>query len=282
MLSALTPLVAIDAVAVDTETTGLDPATARIVQIAGIRILKGRVGGESFATLIDPGVPIPARATAIHGIDAARLAGAPAFAGAWADFAAFAGDAILVGHHIGFDLAVIGRECRDALIAFAPPRALDTALLAAVVQPGLPETSIEALAAWLGVDVVGRHSAEGDALTAARIFVALVPHLRKRGIRTLGEAEAACRSVAAAMAAAGRASPDLPPAARIGGAARPGRCIRLQPPLPRPDVGAAADHRRGTALVGGRGRHGEGSHQFALRRRGGGTAAATASSPSAT
>ena len=244
MLSALAPLVAIDAVAVDTETTGLDPATARIVQIAGIRILKGRVGGESFATLIDPGVPIPARATAIHGIDAARLAGAPAFAGAWADFGAFAGDAILVGHHIGFDLAVIGRECRDALLAFTPPRALDTALLAAVVQPGLPGTSIEALAAWLGVDVVGRHSAEGDALTAARIFVALVPHLRKRGIRTLGEAEAACRSVAAAMAAAGHASPDLPsaaafpaPLARVDAFAFSHRCRDLMSAPPRTIAG---------------------------------------------
>lgn len=211
MAAGETPLVALDAVAIDTETTGLDPATARIVQIACVRINNGRIIDERYATLVDPGIAIPASSTAIHGIDAARVRGAPLFADALTDLMEFIGNRHLVGHHIGFDLAVLERESRLAGQAFAPPAAIDTALLAAAVEPGLPASSLEALAGWLGVEVAGRHSADGDALTAARVFVALVPHLRKRSIRTLGEAHAACRTIADAMAAAGHPAPRAPP-----------------------------------------------------------------------
>ena len=61
-----TPL---NAVVIDTETTGLDPAEARIVEFAAIRILGGRLSDEMFRSLVSPGVSIPAAATSIHHID---------------------------------------------------------------------------------------------------------------------------------------------------------------------------------------------------------------------
>ncbi len=64
-----------------------------------------------------------------------------------------------------------------------------------MAEPNLAGFTLEQLGAWLGVEMSGRHSALGDAVTTARIFTALVPKLRARGIRTLGEAVQACRAL---------------------------------------------------------------------------------------
>src|SRR5262245_35381222 len=195
-----TPLIALDAVVIDTETTGLDPAEARIVEIAAIRIVVGRLSAdEIFQSLVSPGVSIPATATAIHHIDDAKVAEAPSFAKVWPALVDFIGEAVVIGHNIGFDLAVLERECRRAGLAYRQTRALDTRLLAEIIEPTLAAYTIESLATWLGVRGGERHSAKGDATTTARIFAVLAPRLRDGGIRTLGEATFACRALTAAL-----------------------------------------------------------------------------------
>jgi len=195
-ISNATPLVALDAVVFDSETTGLHPAKARIVEIAAVRMVGGRMkADDSFRCLVRPGEPIPAAATAVHHIDAATVEGAPAFARVWPELATFIGGGVLIGHTLGFDLAVLKRECERAGLPFAQPRTLDTRLLAQVAEPHLASFTLEALASWLGVEIEDRHSALGDALATARIFSALVPKLRDSGIRTLGEAMQACRAL---------------------------------------------------------------------------------------
>jgi CBS domain-containing protein len=192
-MSGATPLAALEAVAVDTETTGLDTAKARVVQLAGVAIALGAPHAQqAFSTLVDPEIPIPAAATAIHGIGDETVRGAPRFAEALARFQEFRGERLLIGHSIGFDLAVIEHEARRAGIAWEKPRSLCVRLLGAIANPRLPEGSLEALAAWLGVAVSNRHTAPGDALAAAGIFVALAPRLAARGIHTLAQAERAC------------------------------------------------------------------------------------------
>src|SRR5262245_36303898 len=190
-----TPLIALDAVVIDTETTGLDPAEARIVEIAAIRIVGGRLSDETFRSLVSPGVSIPPAATAIHHIDDAKVAGALRFADVWPALVDFIGRAVVIGHNIGFDLAVLDRECKRADLVYRHPRALDTRLLTEIIEPTLAAYTIESLATWLGIQSIERHSAKGDAITTARIFAALVPKLRGRGIRTVGEAILACRAL---------------------------------------------------------------------------------------
>lgn len=192
-LSSATPLIALDAVVVDTETTGLDPAKARLVEIGAVRIARGRRdGAPPFRRLVHPGVPIPTAAARVHGIDDATLAGAPAFADIWPEFVRYVGDALVIGHSVGFDLAVLKRECERAEIAWTRPRTLDTRLLAEVAEPELAGYSLDELASWLGVEVADRHSALADAGMTAQVFTALLPKLRQGGIRTLGEAMRAC------------------------------------------------------------------------------------------
>ncbi|RAI46008.1 DUF294 nucleotidyltransferase-like domain-containing protein [Rhodoplanes roseus] len=212
-----TPLMVLEAVAIDTETTGLDPRKAWTVELAAVRVAGGRVMSEPvFRRLVRPPEAIPRAAAAIHGIDDTTVAAAPPFAAVWPDYAAFMdGGAVVIGHAVGFDLAVLRRECERAGIAWTRPRTLDTLLLAEVAQPDLAEYSLDSLAAWLGIEIQGRHSGLGDARACAQLFLALVPRLRDRGIRTLAEAEQACRTLTEVLDQhhrAGWVEPVEPPA----------------------------------------------------------------------
>jgi CBS domain-containing protein len=205
-VTGTTPLIALDAVAIDTETTGLDTARARIVQIGGIGIAAGRlVPDPTLETLVAPDVAIPSASSDIHGVTDAMVRDAPDFATAWAELLAFAHGRILIGHSIGFDLAVLEREVRRAGLAWKKPRSLCVRLLAAAAEPNLPDYSLETLADWLDISIAGRHSALGDATAAANIFLALLPKLHDRNIRTLAEAERACLSQTTELDSARRA-----------------------------------------------------------------------------
>ncbi len=198
--SNATPMMALDAVILDIETTGLDPAKARALEIGAVRLIRGQLDpSASFRHLVRPDTPVPADTVRIHGIDEAVLSDARPFAEVWPELADFVGDAVVIGQSIGFDLAVLKRECERAGLAWVPPHTLDTRLLAEVAEPELADYSLDALAAWLGVEVTDRHSALGDARIAGRVFVALVPKLREGRIRTLGEATQACRTLTAVL-----------------------------------------------------------------------------------
>jgi DNA polymerase-3 subunit epsilon/CBS domain-containing protein len=129
---------------------------------------------------------------AVHGIRDEDVATAPAFADVWRQFETWRAGRLVIGHSLGFDFAVAQRACKRAGLPWRQPRALDVRLLAEACAPQLAGYEVEMLAAWLGVPVEKRHSAVGDALTAARIFLAMVPALREAGIRTVAEAERAC------------------------------------------------------------------------------------------
>jgi DNA polymerase-3 subunit epsilon/CBS domain-containing protein len=184
-------------VAVDTETTGLDARTARLVQVAALPLAGGRMRPEDrFERLVNPGGPIPKDAVAVHGITDAKVAGAPAFAEIAGNLEAYVGRAVLIGYAVAYDLAILEREYRLAGRPAPGFRALDVRTLARLAAPALADYSLESLCEWLDVKLRGRHSALGDAQAAGEIFLSLIPLLRAKDIRTLAEAEAACRALA--------------------------------------------------------------------------------------
>jgi DNA polymerase-3 subunit epsilon/CBS domain-containing protein len=138
--------------------------------------------------LVDPGIPVPAEATRIHGLGARGLAGAPRFGEVAADLIAALEGRVVIGHHVGFDLAILRHEAARAGVKWRDPRFLDVGLLAAALEPSLPDQGLETIARFLGVPVEGRHSAMGDALIAARAFAQLLARLRAANVHTLGEA----------------------------------------------------------------------------------------------
>jgi signal-transduction protein with cAMP-binding, CBS, and nucleotidyltransferase domain/DNA polymerase III epsilon subunit-like protein len=196
-----TPLIDLAAVALDTESTGLDVRADRIVQIGAVRLRGAAVhDDETFEALLDPGVPIPAVATRIHGLAAAEVAGKPGFAEVAPALADFLGRDAVIGHAIAFDLALLRFEAARHGIAWSEPAALDVGLVAAGLDPALVDTSLDALARALGLDLADRHSALGDARLTAAVWAAMLDRLREAGVRTLGEAEALARRPAELIA----------------------------------------------------------------------------------
>jgi len=184
-----TLLTDLTALVLDTETTGLNVRSDRIISASGYRLAQGSLAGDpSFDRLIDPQRPIPAASTAFHGIVDAMVAGAGDFPTHWPELHHHLQDGLVIGHQIYFDLAILGREVRRMGAKLQPPVALDTALLYAALHPGERHRDLTPCCAAFGINVTDRHTARGDAEATGRLFLKLVPLLIDHGINTLGEA----------------------------------------------------------------------------------------------
>ncbi len=191
-----TPLAQLPLVAIDCETTGLDPRRDRIVSIAALPIHEGLqvADAPSLDMIVDPGVPIPALATSIHGMDADSVAGAPSFAQAHPLIVEAIAGSVVIGHHVGFDLAILAREAKRAGLSWVEPPHLDTAALVAGVAHVGGDLDLSDLLHRFGIaNAGGRHTASGDARMAADLFVELARRLIARGHGTFAGAIAAQR-----------------------------------------------------------------------------------------
>ncbi len=187
------PLASLEAVALDTETTGLDTGRDRIVQVGAVALTGGAVdAGEPFDRMVDPDMPIPPASTAIHGISDEDVRSAAKAGEVLPALADWIGPRVVVGYAIGFDLAMLKAEHERHGIAWRPHRSLCVRQLAALLPASPREPSLDDMAHWLRVGIEDRHRALGDARAAAAVYAALVPRLAEKGIATLAQAERAC------------------------------------------------------------------------------------------
>ncbi|HSG77673.1 MAG TPA: exonuclease domain-containing protein [Burkholderiales bacterium] len=178
----------------DLETTGLAPSGGdEIISIGAIRVVNGRLlRSEVFEKLVDPRRPLNPESAKVHGIDARMLEGQPKIEEVLPAFHRFCEDTILVAHNAAFDMRFLELKEKAARVRFEQP-VLDTLLLSAVAQPAQQDHRLEAIAARLGLPVIGRHTALGDALLTGEAFLRLLTLLREQGIATLGQALDASR-----------------------------------------------------------------------------------------
>lgn len=178
----------------DTETTGLNPSQGdEIIQIGAARIVNNRLlSQEVFDQLVDPRRRIPAETIPIHGITPDMVAGKPHIGQVLPAFHAFAHDTVLVAHNAAFDMKFLELKEASTGLRFDQP-VLDTLLLSAVVHPNQTSHRLEAIAERFGVMVMGRHTAVGDAMVTAEVFLRLVPLLADMGIHTLKQAREAAQ-----------------------------------------------------------------------------------------
>lgn len=178
----------------DTETTGLNPAGGdAIIQLGAARIVNGKLlRQETFEQLVDPGRHIPEASIPIHGISQDMVVGKPRIAEVLPVFHTYAQDTVLVAHNAAFDMRFLQLQEAATGIAFHQP-VLDTLLLSAVVHPHQESHRLEAIAERFNITVLGRHTALGDALVTAEIWLRLIPLLQERGIYTLRQAREAAQ-----------------------------------------------------------------------------------------
>ena len=186
------PLTELTYTVFDTETTGLNPSEGdEIIQIGATRIVNGKLlRQECFDQLVDPQRTLAAASVAIHGIQPELLRGQPTILDVLPVFHAFALDTVLVAHNAAFDMRFLQLKQAASGLRFDQP-VLDTLLLSAWVHPNQDSHRLEAIAERLGVPVLGRHTALGDALVTAEVFLKLIPLLQSKGVHSLGQARAA-------------------------------------------------------------------------------------------
>jgi DNA polymerase III epsilon subunit family exonuclease len=202
-----TPLEQIVFTVLDCETTGLhSEAGDRLIALGAVRVDGAHVrADDTFDALVNPGRHIPESSTRFHGISDELVAEAPTGPVVLTDFADYAADSVLVGHHLAFDLGFLEPPAAEAGITLEP-LSLDTMLLSALLDPD-PDArhGLDGVCARFGVEVIGRHTALGDALATAEVLVRMIPLLRERGIHTLADARRACAAteLAGRIASAG-------------------------------------------------------------------------------
>jgi len=178
----------------DTETTGLDPAGGdRIISIGAVRIVKlHMLEEENFDCLINPHRSIPAESTKFHGIVDEMVRSKPGIEKVLPMFHQFAADTILVAHNAAFDMRMLQMCEPQTGITFINP-VLDTLLLSALIHPAHSDHDLNDIADRLGVEILNRHTAIGDAMTTAKMFLKMMPLLDNMGIHTLKEAREASK-----------------------------------------------------------------------------------------
>jgi len=176
----------------DTETTGLQPSEGdEIIQIGAVRIVNSRLlRHENIDQIIDPQRPLRPEGIPIHGITEEMVRGQPTLATILPQFHAFCAGTVLVAHNAAFDMRFLQLKEDKLGIRFNQP-VLDTLLLSAVIHPNQESHKLEAIAERLGITIIGRHTALGDAIVTAEVFLRMLPALSDMGIHTLGQARAA-------------------------------------------------------------------------------------------
>lgn len=188
-----------DYVALDLETTGLDPEYDSIIEIGMVRVRRGEVTAE-YSTLVNPGMEIDEFITDLTGITNDMLASAPAIAEVLPTARDFLGDDIILGHNINFDINFIYDNCERQGLSPVSNGYIDTMRISRRVLPDLKHHRLADIVKALGVDHVQAHRAIGDCHATIDCYKALLARI---------DADMGRDDFAAALAGHSSVRPDL-------------------------------------------------------------------------
>lgn len=187
------PIEEVEFVIFDTETTGLDIRKDKVLSLGAVRIVNNRLNvSESMDFLIAQEGQMFGKNAEIHGILNAHAQNGLSEREALEKFVTFCKDAVLVGHHVTFDVAMLDQIAKKIVGRRLKNKTIDTLDLAkrvnppgAFVRPG--DYSLDRLCQLYHLPTSDRHTAAGDAYITALLLMKLFVRLRKRGVRTLGQ-----------------------------------------------------------------------------------------------
>lgn len=163
-------------IVLDTETTGLDPRSDRVIEIGCVELFNHVPTGKVFHSYLNPKRDIAAEAFNVHGLSAEFLSDKPLFGDIAVSFSEFIGDTQLVIHNAAFDLGFLNSEFDRIGFGKLPPgRAIDTLLIARRKFPG-GQNSLDGLCRRFEIDISGRelHGALKDSHLLAAVYLELI------------------------------------------------------------------------------------------------------------
>ncbi len=164
-------------VAIDLETTGLDPAKCEIIELGAVRYESGRKI-ETFSQLVKPADSIPSEITRLTGISDQMVRSAPGISSVFENFEKFIDSSPwIIGHNIPFDLSFLKVHQDKKRVLALEGRAMDTAVLARILFPRLQRYSLNSLVELFSIKRETAHRALSDSLATAEIYLLLIRRL---------------------------------------------------------------------------------------------------------
>ena len=189
-----TPIDQVRFVVLDSETTGLNPRTDRIITIGAVAVSAREILLEdSFNALLK--VAKNTSAVTVHGITRDESRGGMEEADALARFLDYLRDGVIVGHHIGHDIDTLDAGYEREWGFRTMNRSLDTMDLtlhlerdgAFAGRPPIRQFTLDALCEMFDVIPHDRHTASGDAFMTALVFLRLLGLAARHGRTTLAQ-----------------------------------------------------------------------------------------------
>ena len=179
-----TPLADVTFCVLDIETTGGDRNSDLITEIGMVKVRAGEFLG-TLQTLINPGRTIPPMITVLTGITESMVVRAPPIEAVLPAMIEFLGDAVVVGHNVGFDMAFINAALTRRGDAEIVNPVIDTLPLARrLIRDEVPDCRLGTLASRFRLDHRPSHRALDDALATADLLHFLLE--RAAGLGVLG------------------------------------------------------------------------------------------------
>ncbi len=191
------PLAEAELVVFDTELTGLDLKRDSIISIGAVRMRGGRIyPGRTFYRLLRPTAELKHQGVVVHGLRHADLEAAGEPQSVLADFLAFAGDAVLVGHFVHLDASFLHRALKTTFSAGLKSPSVDTVSIHDWLVDNDPafarhhrgislKKDLFTMAKRYGIAVATGHDALYDAYLTAQLLQRFLPFLDRSGVRRL-------------------------------------------------------------------------------------------------
>ncbi|WP_010677154.1 3'-5' exonuclease [Bacillus timonensis] len=187
-----TPIDEISFTVFDTETTGFQVATVdRLIEIAAVQVIGLKVcEEEQFHTFVNPNRQISQEIIELTGITNEKVENAPTSLVGITNLFHFIKNQhsnCIVGHYVSFDMVALKSELRREKYGFGRMPTIDTLDLIGYLSPSYDMRDLHRYAQNFGTRIYERHTASGDALTTAYLFVELLHHFKSRGKQTWGD-----------------------------------------------------------------------------------------------